>query len=146
MLKRAILSEHNRHNFNALNYGVPLGKTEEVSLLCSKVHELKPFRLDSYIGKRDINACLNSMFFCYTIAEICRRKYKENLMIKFASQISLPFAVLNMKRKLKQFGFGVSKMPFEFGTQEFCIRQIPFFFVDQISILPEFFHNGVIGT
>ena len=52
--KRAMLSVHNRHNFNTLSYGVPLGKTEKVSLLCSKVHEIKPFVWTTALAKETL--------------------------------------------------------------------------------------------
>ena len=78
-LRQATLHVHNRRKFKIFHYGNSLGKIEEVSLLCSKVHELKPFRLDSYVGNRDINACLNSMFLFQAVKEVRYYKFKKYL-------------------------------------------------------------------
>ena len=79
-LKQAVLFVRNHDDFDTLNHGDSLGKIREISLLCLKMHELKPFHLDNYFGKRDINACLNSMCFYDIVAEIRRRNYKKILM------------------------------------------------------------------
>ena len=77
LLKKAVAAVHRRYGFNVLNYGDSLSKIREVSLLCSKIHELKPFTSGNYLGKKDINACLNSMYFYYTVSGIYYRELKE---------------------------------------------------------------------
>ena len=56
------------------------GPIEKVSLFCSKIDELRPFRLENYSDERDINACLNSMYFYSAVAEICRQDEEDGLV------------------------------------------------------------------
>ena len=56
------------------------GPIEEVSLFCSKIDELRPFHLENYSDERDINACLNSMYFYGAVAKICRQDEEDDLV------------------------------------------------------------------
>ena len=79
-LKEAARYLHKRRNFKISNFDDSSVRTREISLFCFKVRKLRPFTLNNYLDKRDINACLNSRYFFQIIKELRYRSAKKHLI------------------------------------------------------------------
>ena len=79
-LKEAVHHAYRRRNFRISTYDDFSVRTREISLFCFKVRELRPFILDNYLDKRDINACLNSRYFFQAIKGMRYRIAKKHLI------------------------------------------------------------------
>ena len=59
-----------------------VGQIERISLFCSKIDESRPFHLENYTDERDINTCLNAVYFYRAVVEVRRQDEEDDLVLQ----------------------------------------------------------------